>query len=603
MSSKIASHYEILIQYENPMPKKNVLLGDFLVAQGLVTEDQLSKALKHQKDAGKMLGRSLIDLGFLTEKEMVKALGEQLGVQYVSLKNYRTDPAVIKLIPEEIARQHQVLPLFRIDKTLTVGMVNPLDVVAIDAISRTCQLKVEPVVCSEIDIQEAIDQFYGRRDLAKAAREVARAQLLEQEQAPESPSGFQFEDARTEPSPGDERKLRREAEEAPVIKMANLIITQAVKDRASDIHIEPLERGTRVRYRIDGVMHLVYEPPQSMQLALVSRIKILASLNIAERRLPQDGRFQMEIDERTVDFRVSVLPAAFGEAVVLRILDTSRVLHLTDLGLSPENLKKIENLISHPHGIILVTGPTGSGKSSTLYAALQQMQSHERNIITLEDPIEYRLDGIRQSQVNAKIGMTFAHGLRAILRQDPDIIMVGEIRDAETAEIAVHAALTGHLVLSTLHTNDAAGAVSRLVDMGVESYLLASSLDGVVAQRLVRRICPDCRQEIPLSRALRELLRLPAGYPENTGNGHTSIYKGRGCNRCRRTGYRGRVAIYEILTVDETIQQLMIEKVPAAQIKAAAIAAGMRTLFQDAVDKVLLGVTTVEEVLRVTKPD
>ena len=563
------------------MGKKNVLLGDFLVEQGLITEDQLKKALKHQKKAGKLLGRSLIELGFIGEEELIKALSEQLGVQYVSLRNYQVDPKVINLVPEELARTYQVVPLFAIENDLTVAMANPLDVLAIDALSRATGMKILPVVCSEDEIREAIDHYYGSSTLAEAIQSLGDE---------EGPGGNGHDEQITE------QALRREAEEGPIVRLVNSILEQAVYEGASDIHIEPLENRVRVRYRVDGVLHQVHSAPKNAQLALVSRLKILANLNIAERRLPQDGRFRMIMQGRRVDFRVSTLPSTHGEKVVLRILDRKENVTLEQLGLEPDELDKIRGLLNKAHGIVLVTGPTGSGKTTTLYSALQELDREALNIVTLEDPVEYELEGITQSQVNPKIGLTFASGLRSILRQDPDVVMVGEIRDRETAEIAIHAALTGHLVLSTLHTNDSAGAMTRLVDMGIEPYLISSSVVGVVAQRLVRKICSNCAEQFKPSKALVTSLGLPL-------NADYTFARGKGCNACKQTGYKGRVGIYEILVTNDEIRDLVLQNAPATAIAAAARENGMRTLREAGLRKVMQGLTTVEEVLRVTQVD
>ena len=564
------------------MPRKNVLLGDFLLEQGLITEEDLRRALKYQKETGKLLGRCFIELGILDEKTLIKALSEQMGVQYVSLKKYSVDPEVVKLIPEDFARAHKVFPLFRIGNKLTVGMVNPLDVITIDRLTQLTKMQIEPVVCHEQDIEDAIATYYkgGGEEFKEAIRHYS------------SEIGEEEEDIE------DENRLRLQAEEGPVVKLVNLIIIQAIKEGASDIHIQPREKSISVRYRIDGVLHEVFSPPKNMQLAMTSRIKILANMNIAERRLPQDGRFRWEYEGKIVDFRVSTLPTAHGENIVLRLLDTSRaILGFQDLGMSEEMIEDFRSILHKPYGIILVTGPTGSGKSTTLYAALRELDTPEKNIITLEDPIEYHLDTIRQSQVNPKIGMTFANGLRAILRQDPDIIMVGEIRDLETAEIAIKAALTGHLVLSTLHTNDAAGAVTRLIDMGVEPFLVASAVQGVLAQRLVRRVCRYCVHEYqPDKKLVKVFLNMQNG----NGDAH-HFMRGKGCQRCKNTGYKGRTGIYELLKMDDDLRELVTKNVSATEISAAAKARGMKTMIMDGLDKVDSGITTIEEVFRVTQ--
>lgn len=560
------------------MGRRHVLLGDFLLEQGLITKEDLRKALKYQKETGKLLGRCFIELGILDEKTLIKALSEQMGVQYVSLKKYKADPKVIKLIPEDFARAHKVFPLFKIGRRLTVGMVNPLDVITIDQLRQMTGMEIEPVVCHEQDIEEAIDLHYKGSDRFKEAMES-------------------FKEDTEEEGVLDERSLRRQAEEGPVVKLVNLVLSQAIKEGASDIHIQPREKSLSIRYRIDGVLHEVFSPPKSMQLPIASRIKILANLNIAETRLPQDGRFRFGIDNKVVDFRVSTLPTAFGENIVLRLLDTSRaILGFPDLGMNDKMIEDFRSILHKPYGIILVTGPTGSGKSTTLYAALRELDTPEKNIITLEDPIEYHLDTIRQSQVNPKIGMTFANGLRAILRQDPDIIMVGEIRDLETAEIAIKAALTGHLVLSTLHTNDAAGAVTRLLDMGLEPFLVASAVQGVLAQRLVRRICPYCVQEYEPD---KKLVRIVAGFEDY--NGETRFLRGKGCSRCKNTGYKGRIGIYELLIMDDNLRELVNKRASATEIAHAARKAGMKSMIMDGLEKVEKGITTIEEVFRVTQ--
>jgi type IV pilus assembly protein PilB len=561
------------------LAKKPILLGDFLVQQGLITEDQLREALRAQRERGERLGRTLIELGFVDERQIIKALSEQLGVEYVSLKNYQVDPKVVKLVPEKVARNYLLMPLFLIGDTLTVAMANPLDIIAIDAVSRETGLKVESVVCTEKEILEAIDLYYGSKEVRRQVQALGDAAAAKEDE-----------------EKIDTTRLRREAAEEPIVKMVDLILTQAVRDGASDIHIDPLEKSLRVRYRIDGVLHPVYEPPKNLQMAILSRIKILADLNIAERRLPQDGRFRMTVEGRDIDFRVSVMPTLHGEAVVLRILDRRHLFHLDDLGFEEKELALLKQRLNQPNGILLVTGPTGSGKSSTLYAALRSIESVERNVVTIEDPIEYQLESVRQSQVHPKVGLTFATGLRTLLRQDPDVIMVGEIRDRETAKIAVEASLTGHLVLSTLHTNDAAGAITRLLEMEVEPYLLASALEAVIAQRLVRRVCPECRTEVEAPKAIRRYL------PDDQ-NGPLLIPKAQGCRNCHKTGYRGRVPLYEILDVNDQIRARIMERTESEAIKRLARQQGMRTLREDGMLKVLNGLTTVTEILRVTPPD
>ncbi len=564
------------------MNRKHILLGDFLIKQGLITPEQLKKALKYQKETGKLIGRCLIDLGFIKERDLIKVLSEQMEVPYVSLRKYKIDPKVLKLVPEDVARSKKVFPLFEIEDKLTLAMVNPLDLVTIDSISRRIRKQVTPVVCHEQEIEDAIAQYYSGRDsLKKMVSGLNIAQAVEEEAI-------------------DETKLRKKAEEGPIVKLVNLIFQQAVKDRASDIHIEPRQKVLSIRYRIDGIMHEVFSPPKEMQLAITSRIKILADLNIAERRLPQDGRIRMELDDRQIDFRISTFPTMYGENIVIRVLDQQKMrMTLHDLGMDQEVEDRFRMSLHSSHGIVLVTGPTGSGKSTTLYASLMELDSPEKNIMTLEDPVEYYLDTIRQAQVNPKIGMTFASGLRSILRQDPDIIMVGEIRDKETAEIAIQSALTGHLVLSTLHTNNAAGAITRLLDMDIPPYLVASSIIGVLGQRLVRKICENCRVEYVPEKAAYESMLFP---PKTEGKEHT-FFKGEGCSKCRNTGYTGRIGIYEFLKFDSYIREMVNHRVTMGEIETYAVQEGMKTMFQDGLDKATRGLTTLEEVLRVTQAE
>jgi type IV pilus assembly protein PilB len=561
------------------LARKNVLLGDFLLEQKIITEEELRRGLKYHKETGKLLGRCLIELGIIDEKSLIKSLSDQMGVQYVSLKNYSVDPTVLQLVPRDFALAHRVFPLFKIENKLTVGMVNPLDIIATDRLANLTGLQVEPVVCHEQDIEDAIYLHYKGSDSFKEAEQhfsVDEEEKIEEE---------------------DESRLRTQAGEGPVIKLVNMILLQAIKDGASDIHVEPKEKSLSIRYRIDGVLHEVLSPPKNMQLPIVSRLKILSNMNIAERRLPQDGRFRWKKDRRFVDFRVSTLPTAHGENTVLRLLDnSSTVVQFEDQGMSGSMIEEFCQILHRAYGIILVTGPTGSGKSTTLYAALHEIESPDRNIMTLEDPIEYNMDSIRQSQVNPKIGMTFASGLRSILRQDPDVIMVGEIRDLETAEIAIKSALTGHLVLSTLHTNDASGAIIRLVDMGVEPFLGASAIQGVLAQRLVRSICKHCVKEYQPDPKMVEVI---AG--AQNGNGKKEFMRGEGCDRCKGTGYKGRRGIYELFTMDDNLRQMVIDRKSSTAISAAAKKAGMRSMIMDGLQKVEEGTTTIEEVFRVTQ--
>ncbi len=552
-------------------------LGEALLAEGFITPEQLELALSEQKrsDPHKRLGEILVALRFVTEPTLLTALSRQLDVPLIDLSKEPPVPEVLELVPSEFAMRHHLIPLRRNDETLVVAMADPLDIHAIDDLQLLTRLDIAPMLAPAGEIRRLCEQFYMHR-MIQGVQEAES--LLEDE------------------SSLDVADLQKMAKEELVIQMVNLIINQAIQDRASDIHIEPFEKEMRVRYRVDGVLHEVNNPPKRFHAAIVSRVKILSDLNIAERRLPQDGRMKIRSGGRQIDLRVSTIPTVYGESVVMRILDKSTaMLGLPELGMDPEVFSRFRRLISEPHGIILVTGPTGSGKTTTLYAALNEIYSAEKKIITVEDPVEYQLNGVNQIQANAQIGLNFASALRSIVRQDPDIIMVGEIRDHETVEISIHAALTGHLVFSTLHTNDAAGAVSRLLDMGAEPYLVASSLIGTVAQRLVRNNCRRCREpynEKP--EALREVGLTPDDVRR------TPLLRGKGCPECRGTGFKGRSGIYEFLTVDENVRRMVIERTPASHIKQYAMKSQqMMTMLMDGRQRVLAGDTTIEEVLRV----
>lgn len=496
----------------------------------------------------------------------------------VDLNNYIVDPTVVKSIPERLARKHKMIPIFRIKDTLTVAIAEPANFIALDDARATSGCNIQPVKAQQSQILNAIEQYYTvSNSIEEIIKDLEKTGL-----------GFVPQERL------DLVKLQRIAEEPPIIKLVNLILAQALKDNASDIHIEPEEEKTKVRLRIDGVLHTLIYFPRRMELPIIPRLKVISGLDIVERRKPQDGRFRVRVEDREVDLRISTLPVAFGEKVVVRLLDRSTAfVSLDKLGFSSEILEKFKPLINKPYGIILVTGPTGSGKTSTLYATLTKLNSEERNIITLENPREYLLEGINQAEVNPEIGFTFANGLRAILRQDPNIIMVGEIRDFETAEIAIRAALTGHLVLSTLHTNDAAGAITRLLDIGIEPFLISASVIGVLAQRLVRVICTNCKEEYTPTDDICEKIGL-------NRDKKVVLYRGKGCLICRRTGYRGRIGIFELITMDNNLRELIAKHLPTVEIKQAAKKTGMKTLQEDGYDKALKGLTTLEEVLRVT---
>ncbi|MCH7781524.1 Flp pilus assembly complex ATPase component TadA [candidate division KSB1 bacterium] len=525
------------------------------------------------------LGKALIQLGVTTQEKIMEALSEQLELPSISLNTYHIDTSVLANIDENFARTKKILPLFKLNNTLTIAMVDPLDVFTLDELGQKLSLEIEAAVCTEEDLNNALDLYYGTS--GKVDEVVQFIQEKEKEEEP-----IELEEIIS----GDAG-----ADEAPIIRLVNLIFSQAIKEKASDIHIEPEEDLLRVRFRVDGVLHEMFVQPKNLQYAVTSRIKIMAELNIAERRLPQDGRFQIRVDNHDVDIRVSTIPSAHGENIVLRILDKSNlIVNLDDLGFTKKARKEFATALDSAYGVIIVSGPTGSGKTTTLYSALHSINSLDKNIITIEDPIEYRMKIIRQSQVNTKIGMTFAAGLRSILRQDPDIIMVGEIRDSETASVAVQAALTGHLVLTTLHTNDASGAVTRLIDMGIEPFLVSSSVMCVVAQRLVRKICRNCKSSYDASDALIKELKLQPGKKY-------TFYEGKGCRNCKETGYKGRMAIFELLMINDVIRRMILEQKSALDIRDYALKNGMKTLRQDGILKANNGMTTVEEVMHSTQ--
>jgi type IV pilus assembly protein PilB len=556
-------------------------LSDILRKKGLISEKDMDRILKTQKDTVKDLQKIIIELGILKKDEMMIALANEIGVKYVNLNNITIDPLIVVLIPEEMARRHQLIAIDKSENKLTVAMANPLDVFAYDEIKIRLGYNLEAVLSYGEDINKALDEVFGVTD--------EWDQVIDK-----------FENLTVTVLKEEEKEAELSAltagEEAPIISLVNLMILRAVKEKASDIHIESFGDETlQVRYRIDGILHDVMSLPRQLRLAVISRIKIMSDLDIAERRLPQDGRIQVNVGGRTINIRVSILPTVNGEGAVLRILDpTSILLELNSLGFSQDILPKFTSLIKKPNGIILVTGPTGSGKSTTLYTTLNILNSTEKKIMTIEDPVEYRLKGINQVQAKPKIGLTFAAGLRSFLRQDPDIMLVGEIRDKETAEVAVQAALTGHLVLSTLHTNDAPSSVIRLIDMGIEPFLISSSVIGVIAQRLVRRICPRCKKEAKLTSDLAKILE-----EYNMDSKKIILNKGEGCPYCKETGYKGRIAIFELMIITDTIRDLISSNITSGKLRETALKEGMCQLKEDGLKKVCEGVTTIDEVLRV----
>lgn len=557
------------------MLKGRKRLGDLLIEAGLITKEQLDKALSVQQKTKERLGKVLINLGYLSEESMIEVLEFQLGIPHVNLLNLAVDKEIAAMIPVSLAERYQVIPIRRDGKKLTLAMADPTNFYAIDDVRIVSGCDIEVVIAAEREIMRAISKVYGVQDLVDKAVNKIRPDDIQ------ITNEFQT------------------ADDAPIINLVNTLFSQAIRERASDIHIEPQDKTLRVRFRVDGILREVSSFTKDVHAAIISRIKIMAEMDIAEKRLPQDGRIKIKEAGREIDIRVSTLPTILGEKVVMRILDKNAViLDINKLGFTPDNIRRYRQLFTQSYGMILVTGPTGSGKTTTLYSTLSEISTPEKNVITIEDPVEYRLDGINQVQVNPKTGLTFAGGLRSILRQDPNIVMIGEIRDGETADIAVRAALTGHLVLSTLHTNDAPGAIARLVDMGVEPFLVASSVLGVVAQRLVRLICPDCRKAYnPEPDSIERLfLGLTPELP-------ITLYKGTGCASCGYTGYRGRIAIHEVMPVSSAIRDIIPKHASADNFATIAIQEGMLTMRDDGINKAIQGLTTVAEVMRVAYVD
>jgi len=570
-------------------------IGEILLKEKIISAEQLRQALEYQKTNGGRLGNALVKLGFLSDDEVTAVLSRQYGVPSINLAYFEVDANVIKLIPMETAMKYQILPLSRVGSSLTVAMVDPTNVFAMDDIKFMTGFNIEPVVASEGAITEAIKKHYGTMEDVAARKEIEDIVSFIDEGVAESVE-LEAEDESTL----NLAALEKAAEEAPVLRLVNYILTDAVKRGASDIHLEPYEKEYRVRYRIDGILQTIMNPPTKLRDAIINRVKIMSKLDISERRLPQDGRIMIRMmhngKKKQLDFRVSVLPTLHGEKIVMRLLDKENLrLDMTKLGFEPESLAKFQKAIFKPYGMVLVTGPTGSGKTNTLYSSIAQLNKPDTNIITAEDPVEFQLPGINQVQMKEQIGLNFATALRSFLRQDPNIILVGEIRDFETAEIAIKAALTGHLVLSTLHTNDAPSTISRLMNMGIEPFLVATSVHLICAQRLVRRICQDCKMADDLS----PQVLIDAGYtPEEAKT--VKVYRGQGCATCNNRGYKGRVGLYEVLEITDELRELILVGASALEIKRKAIEQGMIMLRRSGLIKVANGLTTLEEVIRET---
>lgn len=570
-------------------------IGELLLKERIITPEQLRRAIEEQKITGGRLGSTMVNMGILKEQELVNFLSKQYGVPAVNLREFEIEQSVAKLIPQDICEKYTLIPINRVGSTLIIAIADPSDIFAIDDVKFLTGLNVDVVVASEGAIREAIEREFKKETVTSSEAEEFlddAIQLIEDE----------IEDLEVvqETEEININELQKATEDAPVVRLVNAILHDAIKRRASDIHVEPYEKEFRVRFRIDGVLYEVMKPPIRLKNAIVSRLKILSNLDIAERRLPQDGRIKLKLGQgKEMDFRVNTLPTLFGEKVCLRLLDKSNLqLDMTKLGFDEEQLKLFKEAIHRPYGMVLVTGPTGSGKTTTLYSALTELNKITENISTAEDPVEYNLHGINQVQMNEAIGLNFANVLRAFLRQDPDIIMVGEIRDFETAEIAIKAALTGHLVLSTLHTNDAPSTIARLLNMGVEPFLVASATNLVLAQRLARKICQECKE--PIDIPLKALIDI--GLSESEAK-TMQCYKGRGCDKCNNTGYKGRIALYEVMMLYDDLKELILAGAPASELKRTAMKLGMKTLRQSGIDKLKAGVTTIEEVVRCSVRD
>jgi len=563
-------------------------LTDILIKNKLITEEQLNEAIEVQKKKGGKLRDIIVELNFVKESDLISALSEGLDFPLIDLKRLKIDPEIVKIIPIEVSRHYQIVPISKMGDTVTLAMADPLNIFAIDHVEKLTGYKINPIIASLQDIVQTVEISYP--DLAK---DMLNSLVKEM-----SDTSIELikEDAESAPS---DQELGRLSQDAPVIKITNMLLEEAVKKKASDILIEPFEKKLRIRYRVDGVLQITEAPPKRMHASIVSRIKVVSELDIAEHRLPQDGRFKARVAGKEVDFRVSILPSSFGEKVAIRILDKSQaMLNLEQLGFSQDIITKIEKVSRLPHGMILVCGPTGSGKTTTLYSVLKSVDAPDKNIVTVEDPVEYQLEGINQVTVRQEIGLTFASSLRSILRQDPNIIMIGEIRDFPTLDIAIKSALTGHLVLSTLHTTTASGSIIRLVNMGVEPYLINSSVVCIVAQRLIRRICTHCKEEHEVDEDILRTLRIKL-----EGKQKAKFFRGKGCSRCFNFGYSGRLGIAELLLLTPKVRELILSRAQEHLIKQQARQEGMRTLREEGMSAVVRGLTTLEEVVRVTAPD
>jgi len=554
-------------------PNKSKRLGDLLVENGDITPEQLEQALKALKGTTKRIGEILVEQGVVNERQVSKILEQQLGFTHLDLEKIDIDPELPRLISEKLARRHMLIPISLKNNVLTVAMSNPTNIYAIDDVKLATDLQVEPVIATRQDIMTAIGLYYEKEGAERALQEFGQSYVANT-----------FDDFDDE--------IISNVEKAPVVKLLNSVIRQAIKMKASDIHIEPMEKYLRIRIRVDGELQEIMRPPQNSHSALVTRIKIMGKMDIAEKRIPQDGRLEMEIDNQFFDMRLAVIPTVYGEKVMIRLLDRSAILMSKhELGFTEDNLEIFNRTIQHPHGIILVTGPTGSGKTTTLYTVLHEINSINKNIITVEDPVEYRIDGINQIQINQKAGLTFANGLRSILRHDPDVIMIGEIRDTETAQIAIRAAITGHLVLATLHTNSTVSTITRLIDMGIEPYLISSAVVGITAQRLVKKVCYNCKESYVPRDKEKDMLGLDNG---------TVLYRGTGCNVCNHTGYKGRTGIHEIMYITESIRSMIDNHNHSDQILKHSRENGMTTLRQNCNELVRNGTISFDELMRVT---